>query len=252
MESFGNVVHQLCDIYQVVGVSAQESSSEASISNTSTTEQQISIHYHSSDEKTGIQALSRKIVGMKPGSIEKRDPEYVRNGTQTLIASRNVQTGKIDAFTIGQTRTEEDYLEHVKDIVSTKPDGVHVIICDQLNTHKSESLVRYIARVINYQEDLGVKGKSGILKDMQSRMDFLLSTHHRVRFIYTPKHCSWLNQIESWFALLERTILKRGSFCSIDDLKNKITAYIQYYNSYTAKPYVWKKSAQNILSKFAA
>ena len=189
---------------------------------------------------------------MNIGAVEKREPEYERHGTQTLIASRNVRTEKIDAYTVGQTRTEEDYLRHVKAIVSTAPDDVHVIISDQLNTHKSASLARCIAEINNYQGDLGVKGKSGILKNMKSRMEFLELPCHRVRFIYTPKHCSWLNQIESWFGIVERKVIKRGVFCSTEDLKNKIIAYINYYNSYSAKPYIWKKSAQIILNKFTS
>ena len=187
---------------------------------------------------------------MKPNSIEKREPEYIRNGTQTLIASRSVTTGKIDAYTVQENRKEEDYLNHIKEIVATDTEAKHVIICDQLNTHKSESLVKFVAEVDNFQGDLGVKGKSGILKSMETRMAFLEMKEHKVSFIYTPKHCSWLNQIENWFGHLERKVIKRGNFSSTDDLKNKIIAFIKYYNSYCAKPFIWKKVAGDILKKF--
>jgi len=210
----------------------------------------IKTEYHSTDEKTGIQALERKIEEMKPNSNEKREPEYIRNGTQTLIASRSVNTGTIDAYTIQENRKEEDFLNHVKQIAQTNTKAKHVIICDQLNTHKSVSLVKYIAELENFKEDLGIKGKSGILKSMASRMEFLELKEHKVSFIYTPKHCSWLNQIENWFGLLEKKVLKRGTFSSTEDLKNKIVAFIKYYNSYYAKPYIWKKSAKDILNKF--
>ena len=169
---------------------------------------------------------------MKPNSNEKREPEYIRNGTQTLIASRSINTGEIDTCVIQESRKEEDYLNHVIQIAQTDTQAKHVIICDQLNTHKSESLVKYVAEQDNIETDLGIKGKSGILKSMKSRMEFLEIKEHKISFIYTPKHCSWLNQIENWFGLLEKKVIKRGSFISTDDLKNKIVAFIQYYNSY--------------------
>jgi len=187
---------------------------------------------------------------MKPNSNEKREPEYIRNGTQTLIASRCVNTGKIDAYVVQENRKEEDFLDHVKQIAETDTQANHVIICDQLNTHKSESLVKFVAEKENIEIDLGIKGKSGILKSMESRMKFLEMKEHKISFIYTPKHCSWLNQIENWFGLLERKVIKRGNFSSTDDLKNKIVAFIQYYNSYCAKPYIWKKTGEIILNKF--
>jgi len=151
---------------------------------------------------------------------------------------------------VQEYRKEEDYLNHIKEIVATNTEVKHVIICDQLNTHKSESLVRFVAEKDNFKDDLGIKGKLGILKSMETRMAFLELREHKVSFIYTPKHCSWLNQIENWFGHLERKVIKRGNFFSIDDLKNKIIAFIKYYNSYYAKPFIWKKVASEILNKF--
>jgi transposase len=199
------------------------------------------LNVSSSDEKTGIQALRHlKVETMKPGRDERKDPEYERNGSTTLIASRDVKTGKINAFSLGKTRKEEDFLEHVKEIVATDPQGEHVIICDQLNTHKSVSLVEWIAEQIGFTGDLGVKKVRGIQKSMGSRMAFLEEKGHRIRFLYTPKHCSWMNQIENWFGLLESKVISRGEFCSVDDLQNKITNFIRYYNKCLFKPINWK------------
>lgn len=112
---------------------------------------------------------------------------------------------------------------------------------DQLNTHKSESLVRLFAKHLNISEDsLGEKGKHGILENMETRAAFLSDASHRIRVQYTPKHCSWLNQIEIWFGILcKKLINKRSSFNSIEDLEKKIELFIEYYNKYLAKPFKW-------------
>ena len=83
---------------------------------------------------------------------------------------------------------------------------------DQLNTHKSEALVRLVAERCGIEDDLGVKGKSGILKTMANRKKFLEDLRHRIRFVYTPRHASWLNQVEIWCRILSRRALKRASF----------------------------------------
>ena len=103
----------------------------------------------------------------------------------------------------------------------------------------SESLVRWVADVCDIKQDLGEKGKSGILKSMQTRADFLMDEAHRVRFVYTPKHASWLNQIECWFSILVRRLLKRASFTSVQNLQQSLLDFIDFFNKTMAKPFKW-------------
>lgn len=194
----------------------------------------------STDEKSGMQALERKITPMKSGQVERRDHEYKRHGTQCLIANLDVATGQIISPTIGDTRTEEDFLRHIKNTVATDPDKKWIFITDQLNTHKSEGLVRFVAELEDIDhETLGKKRKNGILKDMTSRETFLTDKNHQVSFVYTPKHSSWLNQIECWFSILSRRLLKRLVTRSVDELKTKVIDFIKYHNETAAKPFKW-------------
>lgn len=202
---------------------------------------QQGVHIMSTDEKTGIQALEREqpTRPMKPGWVARREFEYIRHGTQALIANFEVATGQLVSPSLGATRTAVDFLVHISRTLSIDPDGAWVFIVDQLNTHKSESLVRLVAKQCGIETDLGVKGKSGILKSMPSRAEFLQDTSHRIRFVYTPKHTSWLNQIEIWFSILVRRVLKRGNFISVDQLRERILAFIDYFNRTMAKPFKW-------------
>ena len=199
------------------------------------------VHLISTDEKTGIQALERlhPTRPMEPGKPEAQEFEYVRHGTQALIATFDVVTGQVIHPPIGDTRTEEDFVAHIRATVDADPYGYWVFIVDQLNTHKSAGLVRLIAELCHVQEELGVKGQSGILKDMASRAAFLQDPRHRIHFVYTPKHCSWLNQVEIWFGILTRRLLKRGNFTSTAELKQRILAFIEFFNQTLAKPFRW-------------
>jgi transposase len=173
------------------------------------------------------------------GKVERREFNYIRHGTQVLIANIHLATGQILAPTIQQTRTELDFVEPIRQTVATDPHAPWIFLCDQLNIHLSASLVEYVALSLEDQTALGAKGKQGILASMASRQAYLSAPSHRIRFVYTPKHCSWLNSIEVWFSTLTRHILSRGNFSSIADLKLKIERYISFYNLSWAKPYVW-------------
>ena len=199
------------------------------------------MHLVSTDEKTGIQALERKHppLPMRQGHVERQEFEYIRHGTQCLMANFEVATGKILTPTVNATRTEQDFATHIAQTVASDSKGEWIFIVDQLNTHQSETLVRWVAEVCDIKADLGEKGKSGILKSMKTRQAFLEDENHRIRFVYTPKHTSWLNQVELWFSILVRRLLKRASFSSVVHLKQRLLEFIEYFNRTLAKPFKW-------------
>jgi hypothetical protein len=225
-EEFQETVFEICDISRSVNKLAEEN-----------------VHVYSTDEKMGVYARERvnPTQNMQPGQIERIDPEYIRHGTSGIIASINLFTGEIVEPLVQPERKEPDFLRHIENIVSINPNDKHIFITDNLNTHFSESLVRFVAKIEGIDEStLGVKGKWGILKDVKSRCEFLTDKSHQIVFVYTPKHCSWLNQIECWFSIITRHLLnKRASFKSVKELEQKIGDYINFYNQHFKKPFKW-------------
>jgi transposase len=191
---------------------------------------------------TGVQALERKnpSLPLAPGKVERQEFEYMRHGTLSFIINFDVATGQVVTPSWGPTRTEADFAEHIRRTVEADPAAQkwHFVV-DNLNTHQSETLVRYVAQKSDVVDELGIKGDSGILQSMETRAAFLSDPAHRIIFHYTPKHASWMNQVEIWLSILVRKLLKRGSFTSLDNLKTKVLAFIEYFNRTMAKPFKW-------------
>lgn len=195
----------------------------------------------STDEKTGIQALQH-LYPPKPvraGQVARIEHDYDRHGTLCLIANLEVATGRMVAPSVGPRRTEADFLAHIQQTVALAPQDPWLFIVDNLNTHQSASLVEWVAHQCGIETDLGLKDSYGILKSMASRAAFLADPNHRIRFVYTPKHTSWLNQVEIWFSILVGRLLKRASFNSIEELHQALINFIEYFNATMAKPFKW-------------
>jgi hypothetical protein len=190
MEAFAEKTQEICALYK----NAAEAAANG-------------VHIYSTDEKMGVVAREHKQSKkpMQEGQPEKIDPEYIRHGTTGIIATRNVASGEIISPLVQPTRKEDDFAKHIDGVVSLNPSDIHKFVVDNLNTHKSEALVRLVAKIEGIQDsELGKKGESGILKSLASREAFLCDPSHKVSFVYTPKHCSWLNQIELWFSIITR------------------------------------------------
>jgi hypothetical protein len=195
------------------------------------------------DELTGVQALERlhPDLPMRAGHVLRREFEYIRHGTLSWFFNFDIVTGQVIEPTFGPTRNEADCLAHLQRLIASDPTATKWrILVDNLNTHQSETLVRWIAEMEGIsQETLGTKGKCGILLSMATRAVFLHDPVHKIVFSNTPKHASWMNQIEIWLSILVRKLLKRGNFRSLADLKEQILAFLTYYNLTMAHPFKW-------------
>ena len=205
------------------------------------------------DEMTGMQALERNAPTrpMIAGKRELIEFEYTRNGTLCLIGNFQVTTGELIAPTIGPTRTEDDFASHIERTVATDPEASWVFVVDNLNIHCSETLVKLVAETCGIATELGKKGVRGVLKSVASRQKFLSEPGHRIRFVYTPKHSSWLNQIEVVFGVIMRKVIRRGSFSSVEDLRTKLLNFIAYFNRVFAKPFRWTYTGRPLMKAAA-
>ena len=209
-------------------------------------------HSVSTDEMTSLQALERtaEAIPMKPGQPERNEFEYGRHGTVCLIGNWDVVEGQMIAPTIRDTRTNTDFPWHIFHTVQTDPTAGWVFIVDQVNIHCCEELVRYVVNLDGIEQStLGKKDSCGKLKSMKSRQEFLSDKSHRVRFVYLPRHSSWLNQIETIFGILRGRILRRGNFHSTAELKQRMQDFIVYFNNTFAKPFHWTYTGRPINTK---
>ncbi len=195
------------------------------------------------DEKTGMQILQRTYPTqpIEPGKPEKREHEYIRHGTRALIASFVVPTGHV-VWNLGQTRTSADFAAHLANVVNQLPAmNRYDWVVDNLNTHWSLAVCRLVAqwcKVPFVPKDL----RRGV-----QRRVFLSDPRHQHVCHFTPKHGSWLHQVELWFRVLARQFLKRGDFCSAQDFETRLGDSLEGYNTHRAHPYRWTYTGQPLV-----
>lgn len=203
------------------------------------------------DQKSGIQALER-IAGDRPmfsGQPRLLEYEYRRHGTTCLMAALDVVTGQVSGY-MSEGSSEEHCCRVLEKILAENARATKIrIVCDNLRPHQSEGFVRIVARECGLDaQALGRKRREGILRSLESRKQFLEDESHRVVFCYTPRHASWMNQIEMWFSVLVRRLLRRASFRSLEELKGQVLGFIDFFNRTWAKPYKWTYGGRPLVS----
>lgn len=205
--------------------------------------EQSGVHTVSVDEATGLQANEKRKESLppKPDQQGKEETQYTRHGAVCLTAAWDVVLGQVVHHNVQETRTNEDFARFIEQTTGSDPAGQWVFVADNLNTHSGEALVRLIARLEGIEETtLGNKKKrQGILGSVKSRQAFLSDPQRRIRFVYTPKHSSWLNQVEVIFGIIKRRGLNGASFKSTAELIARIDHFIAYYNTTFARPMNW-------------
>ncbi len=187
------------------------------------------------DEKTGMQILQRAhpTQPVQPGKPEKREHEYIRHGARALLASFVVPTGQL-VWHLGQTRTSADWAAHLTHVVQQLPAMQRYDwVVDNLNTHWSLAVCRLVAQWCH------IPYCPKTLQRGVQRRAFLSDPTHQHVFHFTPKHGSWLNQVELWLSVLARRFLKRGDFASAHDFETRLGDYMEIYNTHHAHPYRW-------------
>jgi len=162
------------------------------------------------DEKTAIQALDRldPVLPMSPGRAERHGFEYYRHGTLSLYAALDIKTGKVEGKT-AKRHTSEEFIDFLTLLVNKArwAREIHVVL-DNLSAHKTKTVEQFLAE------------------------------HPKVRFHFTPTYSSWLNQVELWFAKIQRDVISRGVFTSVADLRRKLMKYVRLYSK-SARPFRW-------------
>jgi len=226
-EEFARRAQEVCDVYLQAPQNHEQSG----------------VHTVSVDEATGLQANEKRKESLpaKPDQRAKEETQYTRHGAVCLTVAWDVVLGQVVHHHTQETRTNDDFARFIEQTTMSDPAGKWVFVLDNLNTHSGEALVRLIARLEGLDETtLGNKKKRrGILGSIKSRQAFLNDPQRRIRFVYTPKHSSWLNQVEVIFGIIKRRGLAGASFKSPAELMARIDHFIAYYNATFARPMNW-------------
>ena len=187
------------------------------------------------DEKTSIQARERvrPDLAMVRGIPQRIEHEYIRHGTLCLTAGLDVATGNVRGL-ITADRPAPVFARFLRELIASVPEAQKIhIVADNLNTHWHHDACAVVAATsdVTYDPDLFQTGPL--------RREFLMAPRKRVVFHFTPKHASWLNQIEIWFSVLCRKLLNRESYSSLRELRDALRRFISYYNRHLAHPYRW-------------